>query len=614
MPELVYDVKFRIDPASARSVTQMAGGGTSGTASEGTQISRTTGLVNALGEAYEDVGNSAVKSSNQSKRALKGVGNQAALTSRQMNQLVDAQNKTGRAAARTSKNFSVANQTLFSFSDGIQDAAQFSQGFGVGMRAIGNNIGFTIELMTSLNNRVKEHNALVKAGAIQNGKYMTTFGALTSALRGPGGVLLAVNAAITAITVLTTRTKKASDSTSEFVDVLKGYSSFITGADGVTDPFGIRARRFDLLVFESQLNRIQGSIEGVLDASAQSAAAINPLVGGLGALFSQFEKTEGIAEKLLNVIGATPEEFVAASQAAKELSVEIEKTRLTQKAYTDFLNMEGNEGLRDFVALTDRLSVAVGFDKANAFLKDHDILIAFNNQQQTATALGGELLMMIDDQKNKVRALTNEKGFYNETTKEVNQDVLREINLLNQMIALYQQLGLEVDETSNKLDEFKGNFLQYSGALGQLVSAISSLSSARTAENEKQARKQFETQKKLAYASAVIAGSEAVVKALPNPFLVALATATTAIQLAAIRRQQFSYSGDVPEASSGGGGGFGLRETEVSRRSAMQSPSFMPVNGNMGGNSKVDVQIMADRKQLYYIVKRGEEEYNEVLS
>ena len=219
MPELVYDVKFRIDPASAQRVAGAASGtGAGGTASAGKgaekaaqEVKQLEASVKRADKAVEDFGNQTKKSFGQARTAIKGAGNAA----------IDLRNKVGTAASRTTKGFSAANQVLFSFSDGINDAAQFSQGFGVGMRAVGNNIGFTIELLTSLNNRVQQHNALVKAGAIENGKMMTTFGMLRASLAGPGGLLLAVNAAITLMTVLGTRTKKAEEEVSRLAEVMR---------------------------------------------------------------------------------------------------------------------------------------------------------------------------------------------------------------------------------------------------------------------------------------------------------------------------------------------------------------------------------------------------------
>ncbi len=149
MPELVYDVKFRIDPASAQRVAGAASGSDtgSGVASAGQgaekaaeEVKQLQASVKRADKAVEDFGNQTKKSFSQARGAIKGASNAA----------IDLRNKVGTAASRTTKGFSSANQVLFSFSDGINDAAQFSQGFGVGMRAIGNNVCFTIELLTAL--------------------------------------------------------------------------------------------------------------------------------------------------------------------------------------------------------------------------------------------------------------------------------------------------------------------------------------------------------------------------------------------------------------------------------------------------------------------------------
>lgn len=106
--------------------------------------------------------------------------------------LARAKKKLGKATKSNNKAFSTANQTLFSFSDGVQDAAQFIQGgevnFAQGMRAVGNNIGFTAELMGNLT---------TKTGGLKG-----AFAALGKSMMGPGGILIAINFLITAATVL----------------------------------------------------------------------------------------------------------------------------------------------------------------------------------------------------------------------------------------------------------------------------------------------------------------------------------------------------------------------------------------------------------------------------
>lgn len=322
MPELVYDVKFRIDPASAQRVAGAASGtGAGGTASAGQGAEKAAQEVKQLevsldraAEAAEDLGAKSRKALKETQDSLKRSGNAA----------IDYSNKLGTAASRTTKGFSTANQVLFSFSDGINDAAQFSQGFGVGMRAVGNNIGFTIELLTSLNNRVQQHNALVKAGAIENGKMMTTFGMLRASLAGPGGLLLAVNAAITLMTVLGTRTKKAEEEVSRLAEVMRELRQV-----GELD-FGIAA---SLESEEQAIIRVIDQFKVLEEAQKQLQAEV-----ALSAVFGRNEEFIRLQEEAINeqreAVLIIAESYGFEEKSLKELEARLKSVTRAREIFT----------------------------------------------------------------------------------------------------------------------------------------------------------------------------------------------------------------------------------------------------------------------------------------
>ena len=161
MPELVYNVKFNIeDPSKA----------TSGKSGAETII---TGY-NRAEEAAENFGNQATQAGKKASDAAKKAAKDTVV-------LTQAQNQASGAARRMNASFSTSNQVLFSFSDGIQDASQFSYGFASGMRAVGNNIGFTGELFANLNRRVQEYNQVHGPNAT------SVTQELKNSLRGPAG-------------------------------------------------------------------------------------------------------------------------------------------------------------------------------------------------------------------------------------------------------------------------------------------------------------------------------------------------------------------------------------------------------------------------------------------
>lgn len=158
-------------------------------------------------------------------------------------------------AGTMNKSFAGSNQILFSFSDLVQDSTQFSQGFAQGMRAIGNNVGFTAELFANLSTNVRRHNELVRKGILQDEEQITTFGALKNSFKGAGGALITINAVVMASTLvfqkLEKRVKKLNDEAKKtveaFSEVTKEFSDF--GSD-VEDPFGFQARESEITLLQ----------------------------------------------------------------------------------------------------------------------------------------------------------------------------------------------------------------------------------------------------------------------------------------------------------------------------------------------------------------------------
>lgn len=113
----------------------------------------------------------------------------------------DAQEQMTKSSRGYDRVQSNANQTLFSFGDLLNDSQQFQYGFAQGTRAIGNNIGFAAEQFSQISQRT--------------GGFMASVRALGSSLLGPGGLILAINAVVTAITVWGDSLFGSSDSVAE---------------------------------------------------------------------------------------------------------------------------------------------------------------------------------------------------------------------------------------------------------------------------------------------------------------------------------------------------------------------------------------------------------------
>ena len=151
------------------------------------------------------------------RAALQGQETETEQLTTATERLAAAKRRLGKGLGSNNKAFSTANQTLFSFSDGIQDAAQFIQGgqvnFAQGMRAVGNNIGFTAELMGNLT---------TKTGGLKN-----AFKALGRSMAGPGGLLIGINLLVTAATVLPQILGKNKQSAEDLEKSLEGLNDDI---------------------------------------------------------------------------------------------------------------------------------------------------------------------------------------------------------------------------------------------------------------------------------------------------------------------------------------------------------------------------------------------------
>ena len=278
------------------------------------------------------------------------------------------------------KAFAGSNQLLFSFSDLVQDSTQFSQGFAQGMRAIGNNVGFTAELFANLTNNVDRHNKLVADGTLKNEKQITTFGALKNSLKGAGGALIAINGVVMGTTLifqaLDNRLKETRESAKAqaeaFSDVAKTFSDVNTG---IADPFGLRARAVEIKVLSEQVGMT------VDDLTEQVSQAFEDT--GTMSKFQSF-MAKRLLPTILNVTAAfdkqTAEQLIQL-EANAELRKEIEKQKQVQEAFQKLL--ETDEPLRNYVNLTKDLSLVMaesktGVDLTSLSLED----LAKQNQNQ----------------------------------------------------------------------------------------------------------------------------------------------------------------------------------------------------------------------------------------
>ena len=275
---------------------------------------------------------------------------------------------------KLSKGLATSNQALFSFSDLVQDSAQFSQGFSQGMRAIGNNVGFTAELIGNLNRRVTDHNDALTEAEKAQGKSKTTIGELGKSFSGTGGVILGLNVAVLAaqfaFEALDKKLKKLTDTgraqADAFAEIAKSFADFDTGAP---DPFGLRARQIEIELLTEQLGEFESEtkfFKDSLDKLPESLITNTTAFKGLSTVFTPLGVSIPILEKgFKNLLPKAFTKLAASSnEAAANLVImgeNLSKTKenldaatFAQDAFQKKLD-NSESGLKSFVELTGEL-------------------------------------------------------------------------------------------------------------------------------------------------------------------------------------------------------------------------------------------------------------------
>lgn len=327
MPQLPFDFTFNIDENSANRVEKKIADIDNAVSNIGTKAGSKSGASSAvsinestvksfqrLGRATKKYADDHADSMRQATASTLGLGNNVEKTSQVISKdltkgatlsnnqieeldqtitsLNDNLNNTRVGVGHTSsglKNLQIdarnlnkstanANQTLFAFSDLVQDSTQFTQGFSQGMRAIGNNVAFTAELFSNLKNRVDVYNESIIATGGSQKDLISVSGQLRKSLRGFGGVLIAINAAFVVGQIFADRHRRAmkkleeqAKATAEGVsEVAREFAKAMSG--DVPDPFGLRARQVELDLLQSQLEGFDEEVakKGILNkATAQ---------------------------------------------------------------------------------------------------------------------------------------------------------------------------------------------------------------------------------------------------------------------------------------------------------------------------------------------------------
>lgn len=310
MPRIEYDVVFNIPKSSLGTVGDQAKKNTK-------EINKTKQAVenfnNEVG-SVEVVGQKASQSIKTyglaSQKAFNSAGNAA-------QSYANKQEKVNRQVGAGNKQFASANQLVFSFSDGVQDAAQFSQGFGAGMRAIGNNISFTAELLGVTAKQAKEAGVSMKTALA---------GAITPVTAG----ILALNVGLTVGQFIWNEWgKEAKEAVNTTRDAVKSFiseSASLTG-DGAFDFLGIRRMRDEVDIIRGIEDEIVSLNTEMDKLSELNKGFLNSLLAFKSAgeiTLTIWRQLNGSVAEQSDLISNLEEEYGITKEAASFFADELE--------------------------------------------------------------------------------------------------------------------------------------------------------------------------------------------------------------------------------------------------------------------------------------------------
>jgi len=406
MPDLIYNVKFNIEDNLQEGV--------------------------AGAERFEQEIKDLEQEVLQLRASLEAAGNEAG-------ELGTKTKGTTSNLGAMNKQTAIGNQLFFSLSDGLQDSAQFSQGFSTGMRAIGNNIGFTAELGAVFLQQVREQN-----------KGMLTFRKVAKAagksLMGPGGFILAVNAAVLILTALSRKQNEASKKAKELASELSGklksslddYVNVMLDAEGNT--FSLNEALEDV---QQELDKNLISMSSLTRATnSQTQASQNLSMGQrmLAEANTIQTATSSRAQNVANMNIVSNTKFLGITDEIREaLADKIEKEIESNKVNELFLDL-----LKE---------VNPEYERYTSQVESVTNLVTEKNAREVDAALGTNLAQMSQAEFNSAvqQAITDIESL-NITTQE-------RIRLLNMLTSVTGEAS-EEEFTISRDESFQDRFDQ----------------------------------------------------------------------------------------------------------------------------------------------------------
>lgn len=516
---------------------------------------------------------------------------------------VEAGQNTAVMTRGMNAQFSLANQSLFSLSDLIQDSTQFSYGFATGMRAVGNNIGYTAELFAVLAQKVKESNEAT-------GQNLTIFQSLRKAVAGPAGLIVAINVAVTVVTMLSKafndNKKEVEEATTSVLKYEKALASALGQVEAFgEDPFGVQQTSFLLEIVSRQLREAGEAFFGPEEErrlrNLQSQYGDIVIVAGSASEADQRLKKERLSSEI---------EILEKRKEQSSSQEQINELQEKQRELADELAI--SLGIINDLQYQNALFIKTSKDNFESWIKTVDTMPDVLKD----IAKGGEELISEDSfVSNYLERITMER--FNALDRQ-NEEYIQKLKLNAEI-----EIQLERDK-SDAIVSIRRSML----------SSLSSLSSAFAKDNKALAIGILAIEKGLRIAEVIINAKKeiglitasaatgnpiAVARLASIPFIKAAAAASVAEIAATGLQSAKSISG----ANSGGGAGassgsgvtkskFGFESNVVEGSQTFRTPAFTPVAQSAAPKIIVNNELRADRKQLYILTKQGEEEYRSI--
>jgi len=370
MPDLIYNVKFNIDSSETEKISAPI---------DGSSMAEVEQLKQEI-EELKGRNDELVNSLTTLEETMNRVGGSSGKAAGQVNRVANQSRKTGKRIGDLNKQTAAFNQTIFAFGDLAQDMIQFQYGIATGMRAIGNNIGFAAELFANAALNVRRYNEAVETGAMGTAEKTTVLKAFGQSLFGVGGLILAVNAATTAVTFFTAKMEESKSEVNEAKDALKSYAGEVARLKNIIgeDPLGVTG-------ISLEMRALQDAVQGNAFGIQRALESITKDVLSFGDVASSFDEKyadSSFFEFLFDLPGALTElsfggvlaslDAITGSSAKTARVIGILSTGMDQASVVSgaFANsiLKARVQIDGFVSTTGETSLTV--DRVNELLKE----------------------------------------------------------------------------------------------------------------------------------------------------------------------------------------------------------------------------------------------------